>query len=91
MTFMAALPTRKLFVVLSCAEFKNLIDRTYVNVMQKVAVSLSAINSGTLLTTLANIGFISDAPKYRVPTTVVKQSIEPMNTSSKLGSTAVLG
>jgi hypothetical protein len=50
--------------------------------MHNVAVILRTIKARILeLITPVKKGFISVAPKYKMPITVVKQSIEPMSTS----------
>ncbi len=53
--------------------------------MQNVAASLSDMKRGTLPTTDAMIGLDSVAPKWRVPITVVMQSIVPIATNMKAG------
>jgi hypothetical protein len=52
---------------------------------ETVTANLMITNAGRFVLTKAEIkGFSSCVPKYRVPTTVVKQSIEPIRISNKL-------
>jgi hypothetical protein len=58
---------------------------------EMVTVNFKATKAGMFeLTKPANTGLSSRVPKYRLPITVVKQSMEPIKIRNKLGRVCVL-
>jgi hypothetical protein len=83
------LPNLKDLLLLSSAIFIIRLTRTYVDPIHMLAISFRIKKPVMfVLTKLVNRGFSSIAPKYRVPTTVVIASIEPIRIIIKLGSTS---
>ena len=59
--------------------------------MSMVAASLTTKKAPMFVLTIPAIkGFTSEAPEYRMPITVVKQSIDPIMIRRKLGNISLL-
>ena len=72
------------FISIFCAKIK-------IKPTEMVTVNFKATKAGMFeLTKPANTGLSSRVPKYRLPITVVKQSMEPIKIRNKLGRVCVL-
>ena len=72
------------FISVFCAKIK-------IKPTEMVTVNFKATKAGMFeLTKPANTGLSSRVPKYRLPITVVKQSMEPIKIRNKLGRVCVL-